>query len=108
MIRIGQRRFEMPDPFEFPRMLGAVVPYVGRERLAGFRRNVVRELVALPFRHSIRSSRRFARRESRLKPSLPAIVRPLNNLTEPTARLRRINPIRIRRRSLEMIHLPPR
>src|SRR5205085_7602591 len=28
VIRIGQRWLEMPDPFEFPRMLGAVVPHM--------------------------------------------------------------------------------
>ena len=28
-VGIGQRRFEMPDALEFPRVLGAVVPLVG-------------------------------------------------------------------------------
>src|ERR1700704_2013922 len=37
MIRIGQRWLEMPDAFELPRMLRAVVPHVSRERFAGFR-----------------------------------------------------------------------
>ena len=35
-VRIGQRRFEMPDALELPGMLRAVVPLVRRERLAGF------------------------------------------------------------------------
>ena len=46
-VRIGQRRFEMPDALELPGMLRAVVPLVRGERLAGLGRSVVDELVAL-------------------------------------------------------------
>src|SRR5437762_8167413 len=98
----------MPDAFEFPRVLGAVVPHVGRERLPCFRRNVVSEFVALAFWHSVRRRRRLSRRETRLEPGLPAVIRSLNDLSEPRARLRRVDSIRIRRRSLEVIHLPSR
>src|SRR6476469_624795 len=98
----------MPDAFEFPGVLRAVVPHVGCEGLPCFRRDVIRELVALAFRHSVRRRSRLARRESWLDPRLPAVIRALNDLPEPRARLRRIDSIRICRRSLEVIHLPPR
>ncbi len=39
-VRIGQRRLQMPDALELPRMLRAVVPLVRRERLAGLARLV--------------------------------------------------------------------
>ena len=35
-VGIGERRLEVPDALEFPRMLRAVVPLVRGERLAGF------------------------------------------------------------------------
>ena len=81
-VWIGQRRFEMPDSLEFPRMRRPVVPLVS----AGD--TVVHELIT-----------------NRL-PRLAAIVRPLDDLSEPTAGLRRIQPIRVSRRSLEMVDLP--
>src|SRR5437667_12079228 len=43
VIGIVERWFQMPDPFEFPRMLCAVVPLVGRERLPGLRRSFVND-----------------------------------------------------------------
>src|SRR5258708_35449413 len=98
----------MPDSFEFPRMLVAVVPHMGRKRLARFWRDVVRELIALALRHPFWSRRRLARRQPRLEPRFPAVIRPLNDLPKPTAGLRRINPVRIHRRPLEVIHFPPR
>src|SRR5438045_5895014 len=96
----------MPDPFEFPRMLGAVVPHMGRERFARFRRNVVSEFVALPFRHSVGCRGRLARSEPRLKERFPAVIGPLNDLSKPTAGLRNVNPVRIHRRPFRMINLP--
>ena len=36
-VRIGQRRLEVPDALELPRMLRAVVPLVRGQRLAGLR-----------------------------------------------------------------------
>src|ERR1700686_4176110 len=41
-------------------------------------------------------------------PGFPAIVRSLNHLTEPTAALRCIQPVGIRRRSLHVINFPAR
>src|SRR3954462_6133158 len=70
MIRIRQGRLKMPDAFKFPRVLGAVVPRMGGERFPALRRNVVGELVALPFRHSVRCRRWLAWRKARLEPGL--------------------------------------
>ena len=83
-VGIGQRRFEMPDAGELPGVLRAVVPLVR----AGDA--VVDELVA-----------------DRL-PGLAAVVGALHRLPEPTAGLRGIEPVRIDRRALEVVHLPAR
>ena len=70
-VGIGERRLEMPDALELPGMLRAVVPLVRGERLAGFGRSVVDELVALAFgdlaragfaRGRCRACARFCRR----------------------------------------------
>src|ERR1035437_10793140 len=45
-VGIGERRLQMPHAFKFPGTLGAVVPLMSGERLAGFRRRVVNEIVA--------------------------------------------------------------
>src|SRR5579863_848946 len=74
----------MPDACELPRMRRAVVPRVR----SGFA--VVDELVA-----------------DRL-PRCAAIIRTLNQLTEPTRRLRGIDPVRLGRRAFHMIDLPTR
>src|SRR5207253_1986121 len=83
-VGIVQRRLEMPDAHELPRALRAVIP----EMRAG--RAVVRELVADGF------------------PRLAAVVRALDELPEPRARLRRVEAIRIGGRSLDVIKLPAR
>src|SRR5437868_2817246 len=72
----------MPDPLELPGVLRAVVPQVR----AG--RSVVNELVA-----------------DRL-PGLSTVIRALDHLPEPAAGLRRIDPVRVNGRALEMIDLP--
>ena len=77
-VGTGQRRLQMPDSLERPRVRRAVVPEVS-PRLA-----VVEELVA----HRI--------------PRLAAIVRALNDLAKPVAALRRIDPVRIHRRRLHV------
>ena len=77
----------MPDAFEFPRMLCAIVPLMGAWHA------VVNEIVAFAFRHSLRSS--SVRPTPRRVPSFAAVVGSLNDLSKPTARLRRINPVRI-------------
>src|SRR5467141_265670 len=46
-VRIGERGLEVPDALELPGMLGAVVPLVRGEGLAGVGRRVVHEFVAL-------------------------------------------------------------
>src|ERR1044071_6290105 len=92
----------MPHALEFPGMLGAVIPLVSGE---GRSFGVVGELVALPLGHTIRSLL-FAGRRTRLVPGLTAIVRPLNDLPEPTAGLGRVNAIGVGERSFQVIHLP--
>ena len=83
-VRIGQRRLEMPDALELPGMRRAVVPLVR----AGDA--VVDELVA----HRL--------------PGLAAVVGALDHLPEPAAGLRRIQPVRIGGRSLDVVDLPAR
>src|ERR1700687_2868403 len=71
-------------------------------------RFVVRELVALAFRHPVRCLRRFAGWRSGLMPRLTAVIRSLDDLTEPTAGLRCEEPVRIGRRALHVVDLPAR
>ena len=84
----------MPHPLELPGMLRAVVPLMRGERLAGFGRRVVDELVARGLRRTWGG--RLSGRRSGLVPGLAAIVGALDQLPEPAARLRRIQPIRDR------------
>src|SRR5262249_39258540 len=79
-IRLG--RLEVPDAFEFPRVWRSVVP------LMGARDAVIRELVV-----------------DRL-PGLAAVARSLDELTEPARALRCVQPVRIGRRALQVVHLP--
>ena len=81
-VRIGERGLQVPDALELPGMRRAVVPLVR----AGHA--VVDELVA-----------------DRL-PRLAAVVGALDHLPEPAARLRRVEPVRIGRRTLHVIDLP--
>ena len=81
-VGVGERRLEVPDALELPRVRRAVVPLV-RAGIA-----VVGELVA-----------------DRL-PGLAAVVGALDQLPEPAARLRRIDPVRVGRRTLEVVDLP--
>src|SRR5204863_3334489 len=74
--------FEVPDPLELPRVGCAVVPLV-RARCA-----VVDERIPGSF------------------PRLAAVVRALDDLSEPAARLGGIDSIRVGGGSLEMINLP--
>ena len=82
-VPIGQRRLEVPHALEFPRMRRAVVPLVR----AGHA--FVDELVA------------------HRRPRLPAIVRSLDDLTEPAGGLGRVQTIGIHRGSFDVINLPP-
>src|SRR6266446_1320820 len=98
----------MPDAFKLPRMLRAVVPLMSCYRFAGFRGGVVNEFVALGFGHAVGSGGRLARGCARLYPSLAAVIGALNDLSEPGAGLRRIQPVRINRRPFDVINLPAR
>ena len=81
-VRIGRRWLEVPDARELPGMRRAVVPLVS----AGDA--VVHELVP----HRL--------------PRLAAVAGALDHLPEPAAGLRRVQPIRVSRRPLEMVDLP--
>src|SRR5262245_55608558 len=83
-VGIRERWLEVPDALELPRMGRAVVP------LMCPRHSVVDELVV----HRV--------------PRLAAIVRPLDELPEPAAALRDIDPVRISRRTLDVVDLPAR
>ncbi len=63
----------MPDAFEFPGTLRAVVVLVRRQRLAGFRGLVVEKHVALALRHAVRPHEIFRLRAGRV-PGPPSVV----------------------------------
>src|SRR5712691_702279 len=90
----------MPDALELPRMLRAVVPLMR----AGHA--IVNELVALGLGHSIRGRGRLAGGCPWLRPGLAAIIGALNDLPKPRAGLRRVKPVRINRRPLDVINFP--
>src|SRR5690242_17402894 len=98
-VRVRERRFEMPNPLELPRMRRAVVPLVRRQGFAGLSRRIVNKFITLSFGHSLGCSGRFSFRGSGLVPRFPAIIRALNDLAEPAARLRSVQPVRISRGS---------
>ena len=105
-VRIGERRLQMPDAFEFPRMLRAVVPLMRRQRRrAGdvSYTNLLLSPIGMPSGVVVGC----AGRRARLKPRLAAVVRTLNDLPKPAARLRRVDPVRIDRRTLHVVNLPP-
>ncbi len=81
-VGVGRRRLEVPHPGELPRIRRAVVPLV-RVDLA-----LVAEVVA-----------------DRV-PRLAAVVGPVDDLAEPPARLRGVEPVRVGRRPLHVVDLP--
>src|SRR5262249_21410463 len=83
-VGIRQRRLEMPHPLEFPGMRRAIIPLVRAWQA------VVYELIVDGI------------------PGLAAIIRSLDHLPEPSARLRRIQPVRVGGRALHMVNLPAR
>src|SRR5580704_13102163 len=91
----------MPNALELPRMLGAVIP------LMGARDSVVNKLVALTFRHAIRTFQFLGFASGRV-PSFSAVIGALNDLAEPPTGLRCVDAVRIDRRTLHMINLPTR
>src|SRR5215831_15391355 len=107
MVRIIERRFQMPHAFEFPWMLCAVVPLMCCQRFSSFRRSVVHELVALTFWHPV-GTFQLLRAAAGSRPLFTAVIGALNDLPKPPAGLRCIDPVRINRRTFQMINLPPR
>src|SRR5436309_11223512 len=93
----------MPDALELPGMLRAVVELVRGEWLAGIRRRVVHEFVALAGRHAVR---RLGHPAARRLPRLAAVAGPLDDLAEPPAGLRRVQTVRIGGGSLHVVDLP--
>src|SRR5439155_6115066 len=104
-VRVGEGRLELPDPLDLPGVMRAVVPLMRGQRLAGVGRRVVDELVALARRHAFGRLRHAA--PGRL-PRLAAVAGALDDLSEPPARLRRVQPVRVDRRALEVVDLPTR
>src|SRR5213592_2994121 len=102
-VRIGERRLEVPDALELPGMLRAVVELVRGEWLAGLRRRVVDEFVALAGRHAVR---RLGHPAARRLPRLAAVAGALDDLAEPPACLRRVQAVRIGGGSLDVVDLP--
>src|SRR5438094_6071337 len=91
----------MPDPFELPRMLRAVVKLV-RAHFA-----LIHKHVALAFGHATRADQVFGLRSGWI-PRFATVIGTLDDLPEPAAGLRRVDPVRIRGRAFEVIHLPAR
>src|SRR6202020_2203824 len=83
-VRVVQRRLQVPDPRELPRVRCPVVPLVG----AGSA--LVGELV------------------THRRPGRAAVIGPLNYLPRPAAGLPRVQPGRVGERALEMKELPDR
>src|SRR5258708_36624328 len=94
----------MPHAFELPRMLCAVIKLMSGERLPAFRARVVHDLVALGLWRSLGRCP-LAWWCSRLCPSLASIIRALNDLPEPAARLRRVHPLRAPHRPFARVNL---
>src|SRR5437762_10040098 len=95
-----ERWFQVPHALEFPWMLRAVVPLVRRERLPGFRRRVVNELVAFRFERAVRTFQFFGAAAGCV-PGFAGVIRALNDLPKPTTGLRRIDSVGINRRRSE-------
>src|SRR2546428_7515182 len=94
----------MPDALELPGMLRAVVPLMRGEGPARLRGRVVGELVALAFGETFRG---LFQHTSRRLPRLAAVAGALDDLSEPPARLRRVQPVRIGGASPHLLDLPP-
>src|SRR4051812_28033755 len=89
----------MPHPLEFPRMLRAVVPLMGTWDA------VVHELVAFGFGKAVWPLQLLSTAAWAV-PGLTSIIGTLNDLTEPGTGLRYIDPVRISRRTFEVINFP--
>src|SRR4029450_7462982 len=91
----------MPNTLELPGMLSAVIP------LMCARDTVVNEFVALAFLHAV-GTFQFLRAAPGRVPFFSAVIRTLNDLTEPRAGLRCINSVRIDWRTFYVINFPAR
>src|SRR5574338_1691990 len=96
----------MPDSFELPWVWSAVVKLVRRERFASFLGGVVNKLIALTHRHTFGRGGWGSGGRSGLEPRFAAVVGALNDLSKPAAGLRRVNAVRIHRRTFHMVDLP--
>src|SRR5690242_6725403 len=94
----------MPHALELPRMLRAVVPLMCRQGLA-FVGGVIDKFIALAFGHSVRPGFDGSARRG---PGFAVVVGALDELAEPAARLRYIDPIRVHGRALHVVNLPSR
>src|SRR6476646_2561704 len=97
----------MPDALELPGMLRAVVPLVSRQWFPRFRRSIVNEHIAFALRHPVRRHQVLRFCAGRMPP-LAAVVGTLNDLSEPRACLRRVDPVGIYRRTFNVINFPTR
>src|SRR5574341_1793331 len=79
---------------------------MSRKRFSCLGRNVIDEFVTFALWHAVRCSGWFARRCAWLVPRLSSIIGALNDLSEPTACLRCVNPARIHRRTFHVVNLP--
>src|SRR2546426_4885798 len=91
----------MPDPFELPRMLRAVVKLV-RAHFA-----LIHKHVALALGYSTRAHQIFGLRSGWI-PRFATVIGTLDDLPEPAAGLRRENAVRFGWRPFEVIHFPAR
>src|SRR5260221_9077403 len=89
-IGVGERRLQMPNAFEFPRVLRAVVPLVRGERFADGRGSVVDEFVALTLGHAAGGG---GDPTPWCLPGLAAVAGTLDDLSEPAAGLRGIQAV---------------
>src|SRR5437763_11732960 len=94
----------MPDALEFPRMLSAVVPLVGRERFPRFRRSIVNEHVTFALRHPFRRHQVLRLCAGRI-PRFAAVIGTLNYLPEPGACLRLVDSVGISWRNFLILYL---
>src|SRR5688500_2889941 len=96
----------MPNAFELPWMLRAIVPLVRGEWLAFFFRRIIGKPITFRCRRPVRGRRGFAILESGLEPGLATVVRTLNDLSKPATALRGIDSVGIHGRSFHVIDFP--
>ena len=103
-VGVGERGLDVPDALELPRVLGAVVPLVGGEGLAGFFGGVVEEAVWR--RGGPLWAFGLAGLEAGLVPGFAAVVGALDELAEPAAGLRGEDRVGVGGRAFHVVDLP--